>query len=292
MTEGSIRFDEQVVVISGSGRGLGRSHALLFGRLGAHVLVNDLDADAAESTAADIRSAGGSALCVIGDVTIAAQDLVDAACSFWGGIDVLVNNAGTAHVEPFGPGAGASVERILREHVISAVNLTSAAWPTLVERGGRVVNTTSAAAFGLLHHTAYSAAKGALLGFTKSLALEALALNVKVNAILPMARTRMYEQAGGITGSDEDQMMTSLFPPDKVSPVVAWLGARNVPLNGELVEISAGTASRVQMSISTPQPVTTPESVGTILAADSSGEWHPFADLSELLTFKVTSLPR
>ena len=103
--------------------------------------------------------------------------------------------------------------------------LTAAAWESTRCVAGRVVNTTSNSVIGLLHATAYAAAKGAILGFTRSLALEAAEVGVRVNAIMPMARTRMYELAGGEVGSAQDQFMTEHFPPEAIAPTVVFLAS-------------------------------------------------------------------
>jgi NAD(P)-dependent dehydrogenase (short-subunit alcohol dehydrogenase family) len=282
-----IRFDDQVVVISGAGRGLGRCHALLFAERGAHVVVNDVDADAAQEVVGEIAAAGGSAKAAVGSVLDSADNVVALALNSWGRIDVLINNAGVARCAPFSAREAELFEQILGVHVLGAAKLTGAAWDSLIASGGRVVNTTSAAVLGLLHHSAYAAAKGALLGFTRALALESAPLGVRVNAVMPMARTRMYELAGGVTGSEEDLMLTDLFPPEKVSPVVVYLGGRDVPLNGELLEISAGTVSRIVFAMTEPAPADSPEAVSNALCLTSIAGLTVVSDLTEVMSLKL-----
>jgi NAD(P)-dependent dehydrogenase (short-subunit alcohol dehydrogenase family) len=284
-----IRFDDEVVLVSGAGRGIGRGHALLFAARGAHVVVNDVDRDEADAVVAEIVAGGGIATAVAGDVVDDARSIVATAVGVRGRLDVLVNNAGIAHVAPFGEDSLADVELLLRVHAVGTAALTAAAWPALVASHGRVVNTTSNSVLGLLHHTAYAAAKGAILGFTRALALEAEPLGVRVNAIMPMARTRMYELAGGDVGSDQDAMMTKHFPPEAIAPVVVYLASATVPFNGQIVEVSGGTTALVHFALTPYLPATTPEEARDSLTSPS-GEATVVAGCLEMLTAKMALL--
>jgi NAD(P)-dependent dehydrogenase (short-subunit alcohol dehydrogenase family) len=283
-----IRFDGQVVVVSGAGRGIGRAHALLLGERGAHVVVNDADGDVANSVVAEIEAPGGAATAAIGDVVEDAAAIIDAALSVAGRIDALVNNAGIAWDKPFGSDAVRETERLLRVHVLGTVALTQCAWVPLVEVGGRVVNTTSGAVMGLVHSTAYAAAKGAILGWTRSLALEAAPLGVKVNAVMPMARTRMFELAGGEVGSAQDVWLSDNFPPELIAPTAVFLASEGVPFSGQVVETSGGTTAPVLICVGDYRAARTPEEVRDALVG-TEGELTVVHGLAEMLATKMSS---
>ena len=152
---------------------------------------------------------------------------------------------------------------------------------------GRIVNTTSNSVMGLLHATAYAAAKGAILGFTRSLGLDAAEVGVRVNAIMPMARTRMYELAGGQVGSAQDQFMTEHFPPEAIAPTVVFLASDSVPFNGQVIETSGGTTAHVHFVVTPYLPATTPEEARVSLAAPS-GELTVVNELTDMLNAKMS----
>lgn len=282
----SISFDGEVVLITGAGRGIGRCHALLFGQRGAHVVVNDIDPDVCTEVADEIISAGGTATPAPGDVVDDADAVVSVALDEGGCLDVLVNNAGIAHVAPFSRQTVRDVERLVRVHAVGTAAMTASAWDALTESRGRVVNTTSAAVLGLIGSTAYAAAKGAVLGFTRSLAIEAAAVGVRVNAVMPMARTRMYEQSGGEPGSQEDALLTAHFPPELIAPVAVYLAWRDVPHNGQIVEVSGGTSAFVNFAVTPYVAAATPEAARDALAS-ASGEVTVVGDLAGMLTAKM-----
>jgi NAD(P)-dependent dehydrogenase (short-subunit alcohol dehydrogenase family) len=283
----TIRFDDQVVLVSGGGRGIGRAHSLLLAERGAHVVVNDLDDDVADEVVEDILAAGGQATAAPGDVVDDARTVVATALETSGRLDALVNNAGIAWDKPFTADAVSETERLLRVHVLGTVALTAAAWNALVASRGRVVNTTSNSVMGLLHATAYAAAKGAILGFTRSLALEAAEVGVRVNAIMPMARTRMYELAGGEVGSAQDRFMTEHFPPEAIAPTVVFLASDSVPFNGQVIETSGGTTAHVHFAVTPYLPATTPEDARASLAV-ATGELTIVNELTHMLGAKLS----
>jgi NAD(P)-dependent dehydrogenase (short-subunit alcohol dehydrogenase family) len=283
----TIRFDDQVVLVSGGGRGIGRAHSLLLAERGARVVVNDLDREVADEVVEDIVAAGGQATAAPGDVVDDARTIVATALEAGGRLDALVNNAGIAWDEPFTADAVSETELLLRVHALGTVALTAAAWSALVASRGRVVNTTSNAVMGLLHATAYAAAKGAILGFTRSLALEAAEAGVWVNAIMPMARTRMYELAGGEVGSAQDLFMTEHFPPEAIAPTVVFLASDSVPFNGRVIESSGGTTAHVHFAVTPYLPATTPEDARASLAVPSA-ELTVVNELTDMLGAKLS----
>lgn len=283
---GEIRFDGQVVVVTGGGRGIGRGHCLLFAERGAHVVVNDVDADVAQEVVDEIAAAGGTATAAPGDVVDDAAAIIATALGHRGRIDALVNNAGIALDKPFGPDAVAETERLLRVHALGTVAMTVAAWDALNATRGRIVNTTSNSVIGLANASAYAAAKGAVLGFTRSLALEPGAADLRVNAVMPMARTRMFEIAGGEVGSDIDQWMTANFPPEAIAPGVVYLASDEVPFTGQVIECSGWSAAHVFFATTPYEGATTPEAVRDGLA-DRSGPLTIVNELFDMHTAKM-----
>lgn len=245
-----LTFDDQVVIVTGGGRGLGRQHALEFARRGARVVVNDLGAptdgsvgdSAADDVVREITAAGGIAMSNGHSVSRAdsAADIVKAAVDAFGRVDVVVNNAGILVDRSFPKMDPDAVSSVMDVHFYGSFWLTHAAWPYMKEQGyGRVVMTTSVAGYyGNFGQTNYGSAKAALIGLTKTLAIEGERAGIRVNAVAPGARTRMTE---GLLGED----MASRMGPEFVSPVVVALAHSSCPANGEVFSVAAGRVARV-----------------------------------------------
>jgi NAD(P)-dependent dehydrogenase (short-subunit alcohol dehydrogenase family) len=239
-------FDGRVAVVTGAGRGLGRAYALLLAQRGARVVVNDLggsiegdgaDAEPAATVVREIVAAGGVATANANDVSTVdgARALVDAAVQQFGGVDVLINNAGIVRWAGFPEADEDNLARHLAVHVGGSFNTTRAAWPHMAERGyGRVVMTTSTGLFGLPNNVSYATAKAGVIGLTRSLATAAARHGITVNAIAPGAFTRM---AGG-EGSP-------VMSPDLVAPMVAFLAHEDCPVNGEVYAAGFGRFARI-----------------------------------------------
>ena len=255
-----IRFDGQVVIVTGAGRGLGGSHAIEFARRGASVLVNDLgggplgsegtaDRSVAEAVAAEIRSSGGRAVASTADIVTGADEVVGRAVDEWGRVDAVVNNAGIVGFGRFTERPPAMFDTMFRVHALGTVNLTRAAWPHLAAVGGRVVNTTSGAVVGLPEQTDYATAKGAVLGFTRTAAIDGAQDGIRVNAVMPVAQTRMWT-----VDHDESEVeaMGVVLPPTAVSPVVVWLAHESVACTGQVFEAAGGYASRMALAFGAP----------------------------------------
>jgi len=191
----AIRFDDQVVIVTGAGNGLGKSHALEFARRGARVVVNDLGAsrdgsggssEAAEKVVAEIKQAGGEAMANGANVADSDQveGMVGDALERWGRIDVLVNNAGILRDKTFAKMDIANFKLVLDVHLIGAVNCTKAVWESMRERQyGRIVMTSSSSGiYGNFGQSNYGAAKMGLVGLMNTLALEGQKYDIKVNA--------------------------------------------------------------------------------------------------------------
>jgi NAD(P)-dependent dehydrogenase (short-subunit alcohol dehydrogenase family) len=260
---------------------------LLFAERGAHVIVNDVDSGAANEVTAEVVASGARATAAPGDVVDDADVIVRTALDAGGRLDALVNNAGVAWDRPISADAVAETQRLLHVHAVGTVALTVAAWPALIASQGRIVNTTSGAVIGLRHATAYAAAKGAILGFTRSLAFEAMDVGIRVNAIMPMARTRMYEHAGGQLGSAEEVFMTEHLPPAAIAPTVVFLASDAVPCTGQVIETSGGTMAYVHFATTPYRPATRPEEVRDSLVS-SSGDLTVVNELAEMVSAKLS----
>jgi NAD(P)-dependent dehydrogenase (short-subunit alcohol dehydrogenase family) len=253
---GQISLDGRVAIVTGAGRGLGRTHALLLADRGAAVLVNDLgtdpdgagdDAGPAQEVVEQIRARGGTAIANHSDVSTpdGARKLAERALGEYGRIDILVNNAGVHLDQPFPDTSFADFERLFRVNVGGHVNATHAVWPAMLEHGyGRIVCTESAAGlYGLPGQTAYAATKGALHGLMRCLALEGAPHGILVNSIAPGAYTRMME--AGVPDPGMREQMRVTMPAELTSPVVAWLASDACTCAGETISAWGGRVARV-----------------------------------------------
>lgn len=245
MSDG-LRFDGKVAIVTGAGAGLGATYAELLGARGAQVVVNDIGTDAsgrptAEIVAERIHKAGGTAIAdthSIADPEQAAA-LVERAMGTFGGVDVLINNAGVIRRMPIGELDLDAFDRIWQVNVRGAVLVTRAAWPSLRGRAGRIVNATSAAGvLGNYEATAYGSTKAALIGLTKVLALEGTRCGVRVNAIAPRALTAM-SPPGTAEGWEAGTIDAGL-----VAPVVGWLCHERCSITGEVLSATGGHVAR------------------------------------------------
>lgn len=248
-----IRFDGRVALVTGAGAGLGRSHALLLASRGAKVVVNDLggsltgqgvSSSAADQVVAEIKAAGGDAVANHASVSDrdGAESMVQAALDQFGRIDIVINNAGIIRDRSFAKMSLDDFELVLKVHLLGSVYVTKAAWPHLIGQGyGRIVLTTSGSGLvGNFGQTNYSAAKTAMLGLMSNLKIEGAKANVRVNAISPVAHTRMTENLNA-------PGMQELLKPEQVSPAVAWLSSEACDVSGEIIAAGGGYFSRVKL---------------------------------------------
>ena len=244
-----LRYDGKVAIITGAGNGLGRSHALLLAGRGAKVVVNDLGGDtrgggkssaAADAVVAQIREAGGEAVANYDSVEDGAK-IVQTAIDAFGRVDIVVNNAGILRDVSFPKMTDDDWSIIQRVHVVGAFRVTHAAWPYMRDQGyGRVIMTASAAGiYGNFGQANYSTAKLGLVGFANTLALEGKKRNIHVNAIAPIAGSRMTE-------SVMPKELIDALRPEYVSPLVAWLCHEECDETGGLFELGGGFYSKLR----------------------------------------------
>src|SRR5271155_1833798 len=238
-----LRFDGRVAIITGAGNGLGRSHALLLASRGAKVVVNDLGGShtgagkssaAADAVVEEIKAAGGEAIANYDSVEDAAK-IVQAALDTWGRIDILVNNAGILRDTSFQKLSEEDWDLIYRVHVLGGFRVTRAAWNPMRDAGyGRVIFTASAAGiYGNFGQANYSMAKLGLVGLSNTLAIEGRKRGVLVNAIAPIAGSRLTETV-------LPKELTDALRPEYVSPLVGYLCHESCAETGGLFEVGGG----------------------------------------------------
>lgn len=252
-----VDFKDRVAVVTGAGGGLGREHALLLANLGAAVVVNDLGGSvdgtgaasgAADGVVAEIVDAGGAAIAEYSSVASpeGGAAIVQKALDEFGRVDVVINNAGILRDKSFTNIEDEQITAVLDVHLRGGFWVTRAAWPHMREQSyGRVVMTSSASgAMGNFGQSNYGAAKLGLVGLMNVLKLEGAKYNIKVNAVAPIAVTRMTEELLGSFGITAEQ-----FGPEAVSPAVAYLASEACELTGELWSVGGGSVSRIFLGL-------------------------------------------
>jgi len=241
-----IRFDGKVAIVTGAGGGLGRCHAIDLARRGAKVVVNDLGgsvdgsgggSEAAQKVVAEIKAAGGEAIAngasVTDDAGVAA--MVKQTMDQWGRIDILVANAGILRDKSFSKMEIADFEAVMAVHLMGTVKPVKAVWEIMkTQNYGRIVVTTSSTGlYGNFGQSNYGAAKLSLVGFMNSMKPEGMKNNMKINAIPPVAATRMTANIG-----IPEQVLEALKP-DFVTPGVTYLVSEDAP-TGTILTAGAG----------------------------------------------------
>ncbi|MBL4865158.1 MAG: SDR family NAD(P)-dependent oxidoreductase [Pseudomonadales bacterium] len=285
----SVSFDNRVAVVTGAGSGLGRAHAQVLAARGVKVVVNDLGGNtageggstrAADDVVKSIVDAGGEAVANYDSVASleGGQNIVKTAIDNFGGVDIVINNAGNVRDKSFAKMDLDNFTAIMDVHLMGAVYVTKAAWPLMLEnKFGRVVMTSSSAGlFGSHGHTNYGSAKISLIGFMNALIQEGSKKNVLVNSIAPMALTRMTEEV-------MSPKLAPMMQPEFVSAMVAFLCSDECDLSGQIVECGMGYYSKVQIV----------EGAGVLLGGgevpspeEVQANWGAISDMSEAKTYR------
>jgi NAD(P)-dependent dehydrogenase (short-subunit alcohol dehydrogenase family) len=258
-----LRFDGRSVIVTGAGRGFGREHARLLAKRGARLVLADngaevngfgSDPEVIGAIAKEINDGGGEAIGVFADVSDEkdAATIVQTAVDAYGGVDVVVNNAGIYAGDWMENVDNEQFRRMVDTHYLGTVWVTKAAWPHLRKaEHGAVVNTSSEAVIGHIPKSPdYAGAKGAVNSFTKALALNARQHGLRVNAVAPRGNTRMStpEVISFCYDRPIEEFQGEMFQqmlPEYVSPAVAYLAHESCPLNGETLVCGGKLAMRI-----------------------------------------------
>ncbi|MDB2584853.1 SDR family oxidoreductase [Alphaproteobacteria bacterium] len=277
----SLDFTDKVVIVTGAGGGLGKSHALDFARRGAKVVVNDLggsvDGSEGTSTAAqavvdEIIAAGGEAIANGSSVTDdqGVANMVSQTMEAYGRIDVLVNNAGVLRDKSFAKMTIDDFSFVVDVHLFGTLKPTKAVWPIMKEQGyGRIMVTSSSSGlYGNFGQANYGAAKMGVVGFINTLKLEGQKDNIHINALAPVAWTRM-------TSNLMPPEMEEMLKPEQVTPAVVFMCSENAP-TGKIICAGAGAFASTHIV----------ETRGMYLGADPSAEqvaenWEQISKLDD-----------
>jgi len=240
----TISFQDRVAIVTGAGGGLGRAYALELARRGAKVVVNDLGSardgsghsDAALTVVEEIRAAGGQAMSNGGSVAEYEQmvEMVARTKEAWGGVHILINNAGIIRDKTFAKMDPADFELVLRVHLLGSAFATKACWETMREQSyGRVLMVSSSTGIGgNFGQSNYAAAKMGVIGLAKTLYLEGAKYNIRVNSLAPTAGTRMTEDIF-------PEEAFKAFSAESVVPAALYLVSEDAPTNA-IVGAGAG----------------------------------------------------
>ncbi len=276
-----LRFDDRVVVVTGAGNGLGKSHALEFARRGARVVVNDLGGSAfgegASKTAADevvdeISAAGGEAVANHDSVTYGDR-IIECALDNFGRIDVVINNAGILRDKSFHNMTEEDWDLVYNVHVKGAFKVSHAAWPHLREQEyGRLIFTASAAGiYGNFGQANYAMAKLGLHGLAQTLAIEGAKKNIVVNTIAPIAGSRL-------TATILPEPVLDQLKPEFVTPLVVKLCHDSHNDSGGLYEVGAGWVGKLRWQRTRGHGFST---AATLSAEQIAAHWAQITDFAD-----------
>jgi len=274
----------RVVVVTGAGRGIGREHALSLARHGAHVVVNDLgagvdgsggDVSPANQVVAEIEAMGGKAISNGDDISSfeGAERLIKAAVDTFGDLHGVVNNAGILRDRMMANMSEAEWDAVIKVHLkgtFAPSHFAAAYWRDQSKAGkpvdGRIINTTSVSGiYGNIGQANYGAAKAGIAAFTVITALELARYGVTVNAVAPVALTRMTENLQPTPPTDEEREAQS---PRWIAPIVTWLAsAESKGVTGRVFEASGRTFAIAEGWVRGPShsPVDDPTRLGPIV---------------------------
>jgi NAD(P)-dependent dehydrogenase (short-subunit alcohol dehydrogenase family) len=259
---GALRFDDQVAIITGAGRGMGRRHGLSMAERGAKIVVFDRGVDLdgsgssdqpADEVVEEIKALGGDAVAFHGSVTDEADAAaaVQLALDTFGRLDILINNAGISDPELFENQTVQQFRTMCDVQYFGTVLVTKAAWPHFMANGGgRIVNTCSEGPLGIHEKmTSYGGAKGGVIGFTTTLAAEGPKYGISVNGFSPRVSTRLSapEVLSKVYDLPPEAFEKSMaaFPPELASPACVYLANQACPLNGVILVAGGGEVFRL-----------------------------------------------
>jgi len=286
----SIRFDNQVAIVTGAGGGIGKEHALELARRGAKVVVNDLGgsvdgsgtSDAADAVVELIKSEGGEAMSNGASVTdlSAIQNMVKDVMDKWGRIDILVNNAGILRDKSFHNVTMEDFNLVMDVHFQGSLNCTHTIYPIMREQSyGRIIFTSSSSGvFGNFGQSNYGAAKMAMVGLMNTLKIEGQKYNVFSNSITPVAYTRMTE---GLIPEDFGKNLQ----PEYITPAVIYLSSDQAP-NGAIMAAGAGVFSRIVIQESMGVSLGTGEDM---TAENIAANWDGISDMTDARVYKMVA---
>jgi NAD(P)-dependent dehydrogenase (short-subunit alcohol dehydrogenase family) len=255
----ALRFDGQVGIVTGGGRGLGRLYAMELARRGASVLVNDLggssqgdgcDASVANQVVAEIEAKGGVAAASSDSVATpeGGKAIVDSALDKFGRVDIVINNAGIIKFTPFDEVTPEEWRKTLNVHLDGSFHVSQPAFRAMKKQGyGRFVFISSTfGAFGQMGASSYATAKAGLLGLSNVVALEGAAHGIRSNAVLPVGFSRMVtdQETGGLVPPGR-QAFYDAIRPELITPLVIYLASRECTLSHRAIAACAGRYSRV-----------------------------------------------
>jgi NAD(P)-dependent dehydrogenase (short-subunit alcohol dehydrogenase family) len=289
--------DGRVAIVTGAGRGIGREHSLMLAEQGAKVIVNDLggsmdgvggDAGPAQQVVDEIKALGGEAAANTDDISDweGAQRLINQAVETFGGLDVLINNAGILRDRMLTNMTEEEWDAVIKVHLkgtFAPARWAAAYWRERSKAGetndGRIINTSSPSGiYGNVGQTNYGAAKAGIASFTIIAAKELGRYGVTVNAIAPAALTRMTEGLGMGQASEEDKEMMS---PRWIAPIVVWLASgESKEVTGRVFDVSgrALSVSEGWHRGPTAEPVDDPTKIGSVIQ-DLVGKARPNANM-------------
>ena len=289
----SLSFEGQVAIVTGSGRGIGRAEALELARRGAAVVVDDIAREFADETVELIEAAGGRAAVCYETVATpeGGQAIVETALERFGRIDIVVNNAGMLRNGYFEDLSLTAIDEILDTHLRGAFFVTQPAWRHLKEQGyGRVVMTSSAS--GMLSHQGlsnYAAAKAGLFGLAKALAYEGAEHGIKVNALMPQARTTIADNDpipdfpahwSSAIPQELNELLGTRHETELVAAMTTYLASRECEPTGETFSICGGRYARVFVGIAAGWLAPTVADVTPEAVAEHLGEIRDISDHS------------